>query len=110
MRLIGTYNEKQELITPTDEKIIQDIKATGYKSVGVGHEHENDACIWDENDGTKILLCYSGVIGESANMRLKSEYKRRMRVFEFDFTQNRILSWKRDPEQRFDPQVIWSAE
>lgn len=108
VKLIGTYNEKHYLQTSTDRKILLDIKAAGYKVVGVGHEHENDACIWDEDDKDMILLCYSGVTGESAIRRLDSQYKRRLRVFQLDFEKNNILSWKRDPERQFDPQEIWS--
>lgn len=109
VKLIGTYNEKHDMVTSTDKKILLDIKKAGYKGVGVGHEHENDACIWDETEDSKILLCYSGVIGESANTRLNADYKRRLRVFQLDFGQNRILSWKRDQDKQFDPQEIWSA-
>lgn len=108
VKLIGSYNEKHELITATDKKILLDIKMAGYKAVGVGHEHENDACIWDETEQKKTLLCYSGVIGESANTRLDTDYKRRLRVFQFDLRNQRIYSWKRDQEKLFDPQEIWS--
>lgn len=109
VKLIGTYNEKHYLITDTDEKILLDIKRTGYKSVGVGHEHENDACIWDENDGSSIILCYSGATGESAYTRLDADYKRRMRVFALSLDSPKILSWKRDKDGQFDPQEIWSG-
>lgn len=110
IKLIGSYNEKHPLPSKTDLKFLQDMKATGYKAVAVGHEHENDACIWDENEGGKAILCYSGVTGESANTRIDQDYKRRLRVFQFDFQSNRILSWKRDLEKSIDPQEIWSAE
>ncbi|OBA21681.1 Metallo-dependent phosphatase [Metschnikowia bicuspidata var. bicuspidata NRRL YB-4993] len=110
VKLIGSYNEKHELVTETDKKFLEDIKASGYKAVAVGHEHENDACIWEETGGAKVLLCYSGVTGESGLTRLDPGYKRRLRVFEFDFEKNKIYGWKRDQEKSIDPQEIWSGE
>lgn len=110
VKLIGTYNEKHPLVTDTDKKFLEDVKASGYKAVAVGHEHENDACIWDETDGEKALLCYSGITGESGNTRLDPEYKRRLRVFLMNFETPRILSWKRVGDEQTDTQAIWSAE
>lgn len=107
VKIIGSYNEKHKFWSPTDHKILDDIKSAGYKAVGVGHEHGNDACIWDETDGKKILLCYSGVTGESAITPL--DVTRRLRVFQLDLEKERIYSWKRDSEKQFDPQEIWSA-
>ncbi|KAM9909907.1 hypothetical protein OXX69_004982 [Metschnikowia pulcherrima] len=110
VKLIGNYNEKHPLATNTDRRFLEDIKASGYKVVAVGHEHENDACIWEETDGAKVLLCYSGVTGESGVTRIDPGYKRRLRVFELDFENDKIYSWKRDSEKSIDPQEIWSAE
>lgn len=107
-KLIGSYNEKHTLSTDTDTKFLADVKSCGYKAVAVGHEHENDACIWDSDGEGETLLCYLGVTGESGNTRLDDEYKRRLRVFEIDFEQNRILSWKRDGDKTLDAQNIWS--
>lgn len=107
-KLIGSYNEKHRLITETDKKFLLDVKACGYKVVAVGHEHENDACIWNEDELTQTLLCFVGVTGESGNTQLDVDYKRRLRVFEVDFSNNKILSWKRDQEKSIDPQEIWS--
>ncbi|OBA22133.1 Metallo-dependent phosphatase [Metschnikowia bicuspidata var. bicuspidata NRRL YB-4993] len=49
VKLIVSYNEKHELVTETGKKFLEDIKASGYKAVAVGHEHKTDACIWEEN-------------------------------------------------------------
>lgn len=106
-KLIGSYNEKHKLETPTDRKFLHDAIDCGYKAISVGHEHENDACIWKEEKNKNILLCYSGITGESGITRLDEQYKRRLRVFEIDFDKNQILSWKRTKEQSLDPQAIW---
>ncbi|GEQ72178.1 hypothetical protein JCM33374_g5864 [Metschnikowia sp. JCM 33374] len=110
VKLIGGYQEKHPLATDTDKKFLEDMKASGYKAVAVGHEHENDACVWEESKGSKVLLCYSGITGESGHTKLDPGYKRRLRVFELDFEQNRIYSWKRDQEKSLDAQEIWTAE
>lgn len=107
-KLIGSYNEKHKLVTPTDKKILTDTMNCGYKAISVGHEHENDACIWKEEDGKKILLCYSGIAGESGVTRIDAKYQRRLRIFEINFDGNMILSWKRNAQNEpFDPQAIW---
>lgn len=107
-KLIGSYHEKHKLGVLTDKSILSDIKANNYKVVGVGHEHENDACIWEEGDNKKILLCYGGVTGDSAETVLNKNFKARLRVYELDFELNHILSWKRDYDGTSDTQLIWS--
>lgn len=109
-KLIGSYNEKHKLESLTDKAILADLKSNNYKVVGVGHEHENDACIWNEEDNKKILLCYGGVTGDSAETLLQKDFKRRLRVYELDFETERILSWKRDIDGVSDTQLIWSLE
>lgn len=109
-KLVGSYNEKHPLPTKTDEEFLRDIKSCGYKVIGIGHEHENDPCIWNEEDNKQILLCYSGVAGESGLTKLDLEYVRRMRLFSLNFEENEIMSWKRfqDHAEAVDYQRIWS--
>lgn len=106
-KLIGTYNEKHKLVTPTDKKVLDDAVACGYKAISVGHEHENDACIWKTVQGKDILLCYSGIAGESGVTRLDKNYERRFRVFEMNFEKQAMFSWKRMASKSFDPQAVW---
>lgn len=111
-KLVGTYNEKHPLPTKTDKQFLNDIKSCGYKVIAVGHEHENDPCIWNDDDKKQILLCYSGVTGESGLTRLNAEYVRRMRLFSLNFEGNEIMSWKRfqDQTEVVEYQRIWSLE
>ncbi|KAG7665870.1 SIA1 [[Candida] subhashii] len=122
-KLVGSYNEKHPLGTATG--MVRDMINCGYAAVGVGHEHENDACIlYPEDDGKeerenkksqkkkkakKIWLCYSGVTGDSGITKLNRDYDRRMRMFEVDFELKRILSWKRTESDRkaFDYQQVY---
>lgn len=114
-KLIGSYNEKHTLTTKTDKQFLLDVKATKYRAISVGHEHENDLCLWNEDkEGTKegtILLCYSGVTGDGGNTRLDKDFERRMRIFEIDFEKNLILSWKRRAKNGpLDPQEIYAQQ
>lgn len=106
-KLIGSYNEKHKLETPTDRKFLIDAIDCGYKAISVGHEHENDACIWKTELNKDVLLCYSGIAGESGITKLEKDFSRRFRIFQIDFDNNNILSWKRTAKEPFDPQAIW---
>lgn len=108
-QLIGSYNEKHTLVTNTDKRFRDDVIACGYRSVGVGHEHENDACIWSKLEEKSLLLCYSGVTGESGRTRINKNFTRRMRVFEINFDSDLILSWKRQPDGALDAQEIYNG-
>lgn len=115
VKLIGSYNEKHEIKTKSSDKFLSDVKDCGYRAVCVGHEHENDSCIWDEKDGKQILLCYGSVAGESANTRLDSKFQRRLRVFDIRFDAQEIYSWKRkmEPDSKsviFDGQLIFKLK
>ncbi|ODV79123.1 uncharacterized protein CANTADRAFT_26165 [Suhomyces tanzawaensis NRRL Y-17324] len=108
-KIVGSYNEKHPLNSKTDSKFLDDIINCGYQAVGVGHEHENDACILSEHaDNRKIWLCYNSATGDSAHTRLDSEYVRKLRLFQIDFEKKELLSWKRNEKDKsgFDYMMI----
>lgn len=111
-KLIGSYNEKHKLHTLSSKEFLSDVKKCGYRAVCVGHEHENDSCIWDESDDQTALLCFSGVAGESADTRLDKNFERRLRVFDINFDKKEIVSWKRKSGDNkvVDPQQIWKSK
>lgn len=114
-KLIGSYNEKHKLQTKLSQMFLGDVKECGYRAVCVGHEHENDLCIWDDSGNKLALLCYSGVAGESAVTRINKNFKRGLRVLDLNFERNEIFSWKRQmlanskPETK-DIQLVWNRE
>ncbi|KAI5964087.1 SIA1 [Candida pseudojiufengensis] len=118
-KIIGSYNEKHNLDTKTNPKFHDDIINCKYNVVAVGHEHENDACILSEkekdhksNQQQSIWLCYNSVTGDSGKTLIKENYIRKMRLFEIDYSQKRILSWKRkeDDKSIFEPQLIYKLD
>lgn len=115
VKLIGGYNEKHRIHTKTSAQFLSDVKDCGYRAVSVGHEHENDNCLWDDKDNKEILLCYSSVAGESANTRIDPNFERRLRVFDIRFDAQEIYSWKRKKgaDQKsvsFDSQLIFKVQ
>ncbi|KAL6451703.1 SIA1 Protein SIA1 [Candida maltosa Xu316] len=111
-KIIGTYNEKHALDSKTNVKFHDDIINCGYNVIAVGHEHENDACILSESSANKdksIWLCYNSVTGDSGVTKLNKGYIRKLRLFEIDFDDGRLLSWKRKEVDKsaFDYQLIY---
>ncbi|KAI5956470.1 SIA1 [Candida jiufengensis] len=113
-KIIGSYNEKHALDTKTNMKFHDDIINCKYNVVAVGHEHENDACILSEqvkkaDEMKSIWLCYNSVTGDSGRTVINENYVRKMRLFEIDYEQKRILSWKRKEDDKaiFEPQLIF---
>lgn len=135
-KIVGSYNEKHKLDTKTNIKFHDDIINCGYNVIGVGHEHENDACLLselkkkksnnnnnnnnqeltqeeeEEEEGNSIWLCYNSITGDSGITRLDTNYIRKLRIFEIDFIENRILSWKRKEIDKttFDYQLIYQKK
>lgn len=135
-KIVGSYNEKHKLDTKTNIKFHDDIINCGYNVIGVGHEHENDACLLselkkkksnnnnnnnnqeltqeeeEEEEGNSIWLCYNSITGDSGITRLDTNYIRKLRIFEIDFIDNRILSWKRKEIDKttFDYQLIYQKK
>lgn len=135
-KIVGSYNEKHKLDTKTNIKFHDDIINCGYNVIGVGHEHENDACLLselkkkksnnnnnnnnqeltqeeeEEKEGNSIWLCYNSITGDSGITRLDTNYIRKLRIFEIDFIDNRILSWKRKEIDKttFDYQLIYQKK
>lgn len=135
-KIVGSYNEKHKLDTKTNIKFHDDIINCGYNVIGVGHEHENDACLLselkkkknnnnnnnnnqeltqeeeEEKEGNSIWLCYNSITGDSGITRLDTNYIRKLRIFEIDFIENRILSWKRKEIDKttFDYQLIYQKK
>ncbi|RCK60364.1 Protein SIA1 [Candida viswanathii] len=111
-KIVGSYNEKHALDTTTNVKFHDDIINCGYNVIGVGHEHENDACLLSQLKSNSIWLCYNSITGDSGVTRLDNNYVRKLRIFEIDFADNRILSWKRKEVDKstFDYQLIYQKD
>lgn len=118
-QLVGSYNQQHELKSKANNKIRDDIVSCGYHVIAVGHEHENDACILDvkrddENDKTEneVWLCYSGVTGDTSKTVFKRDTERTLRIFEYDFTTKKLITWKRNEKSGlgFDYQIIKELE
>lgn len=114
-QLVGSYNQQHELKSKANNKIRDDIVSCDYHVIAVGHEHENDACILDvkpDSDDDKIQnevwLCYSGVTGDTSKTIFNQETERTLRIFEYDYTTKKLITWKRNEKSGlgFDYQII----
>lgn len=109
-QLVGSYNQKHKLNSRTNPKVRDDLLNCGYHVVGVGHEHENDACLLSVGENDKLIwLCYNSITGDSGETALDVNYKRKMRVFEINVPKAELLTWKvQEPDANsFDPQRIY---
>ena len=85
----------------------------GVQVVSCGHDHANDFCLADtQSKDTEsenlVWLCYGGGAGEGGYGGYGG-YIRRLRVFELNSADQRIVSWKRaenNPDELFDYQVM----
>ncbi|GMM38357.1 phosphoprotein phosphatase [Saccharomycopsis crataegensis] len=84
----------------------------GVSVVSVGHDHCNDFCLFDVEEGAKsnnnLWLCYGGAAGEGGYAGYGGT-SRRVRVFQIDTNRNSVSSWKRlenDPHNIFDKQLL----
>lgn len=108
-KIVGGYNEKHPLISNTNKKFLSDIIKCGYNVLSVGHEHENDACLLHEQIDKSIWLCYSGIAGDNGETKIDYHYERRVRLFEIDWQNKKLFSWKRKQSgDKFDYQLIYS--
>lgn len=79
--------------------------------VSCGHDHVNDYCLPARNKEGKdaLWLCYGGAAGFGGYGGYGG-YVRRMRFFEMDMNEARIVTWKRlewgDTETRVDEQIV----
>ncbi|CAN9122157.1 unnamed protein product [Alternaria alternata] len=81
-------------------------------AVSCGHDHVNDYCSLSkelETGDPDLWMCYAGGSGFGGYERYNN-YHRRLRVFEIDANQARIVTWKRleygDTGKRLDTQII----
>ncbi len=89
-----------------DALVEQDVKL-----VSCGHDHVNDYCSLSRKNETgepEIWMCYAGGSGFGGYGGY-NKYHRRLRVFEIDMNQGRIVTWKRleygDTEAKIDEQI-----
>ncbi|EUC47722.1 hypothetical protein COCMIDRAFT_34790 [Bipolaris oryzae ATCC 44560] len=82
------------------------------KSVSCGHDHVNDYCSLAKDPSTsepQIWMCYAGGSGFGGYGGY-NHFHRRLRVFEIDTNQARIVTWKRleygDLDLKLDAQII----
>ncbi|KAL6715693.1 Phosphatase dcr2 [Lecanora helva] len=83
----------------------------GVLAVSCGHDHVNDYCSLSKSadDKPQLWMCYAGGSGFGGYGGYGG-YHRRVRVFEYDMNEARIITWKRlehgDTEKQLDRTVI----
>ncbi len=83
----------------------------GILAVSCGHDHVNDYCsLAKSTDGKpQLWMCYAGGSGFGGYGGYGG-YHRRLRVFEFDMNEARIVTWKRieygETEKQLDKMII----
>ena len=118
------YRDVDDMVVPTTGKQLESPTAPVFNSgfrnalveegilaVSCGHDHANDYCSLSKNqDGKPALwMCYAGGSGFGGYGGYNG-YHRRVRLFEFDFNEGRITTWKRlewgDVGKRIDEATI----
>ena len=85
--------------------------AEGVLAVSCGHDHVNDFCSLSKSEDNKpeLWMCYAGGSGFGGYGGYGG-YHRRVRVFEFDMNEARIVTWKRleygDTDKHLDKTII----
>ena len=83
----------------------------GVLAVSCGHDHVNDYCSLSKSAEGKpeLWMCYAGGSGFGGYGGYNG-YHRRLRVFEFDMNEARIVTWKRiefgETEKQLDKTII----
>ena len=83
----------------------------GVLAVSCGHDHVNDYCSLSKSTDGKpqLWMCYAGGSGFGGYGGYGG-YHRRVRVFDFDMNEARIITWKRieygDTEKQLDKTII----
>ncbi|KAK6355299.1 hypothetical protein TWF696_004409 [Orbilia brochopaga] len=82
----------------------------GVSAVSCGHDHANDYCSLEKQEGhPKLWMCYAGGSGFGGYGGY-NHYIRRVRLFEIDAPGGRITTWKRresdETNEKVDVQVI----
>ncbi|KAF3155740.1 hypothetical protein TWF788_005994 [Orbilia oligospora] len=81
----------------------------GVGVVTCGHDHANDYCLLERQEGhPKLWMCYGGGAGFGGYGGYNN-YIRRIRMFEIDAPSGRITTWKRteaEDKGRLDEQII----
>ncbi|KAJ4286717.1 hypothetical protein N0V90_012969 [Kalmusia sp. IMI 367209] len=103
---------KERVMAPGFNTHFKDALAEqGIKVVSCGHDHANDYCMLSKNQQSEpeLWMCYAGGSGFGGYGGYDGLH-RRIRVFEVDANQARILTWKRleygDIAARLDEQII----
>ena len=85
--------------------------AEGVLAVSCGHDHVNDYCSLSrsEDNRPELWMCYAGGSGFGGYGGYGG-YHRRVRVFEFDMNEARIVTWKRleygETDKQLDRTII----
>ncbi|SCV04432.1 LAME_0H18382g1_1 [Lachancea meyersii CBS 8951] len=109
--MVGNF--KEGITAPKyNSQGLKTLRRLGVKVTSSGHDHCNDFCLLDDSispaNEDKIWLCFGGAAGEGGYAGYGGT-ERRIRVFELDFTANKISSWKvlnSSPSLPFDRQVL----
>ncbi|CEP60629.1 phosphoprotein phosphatase LALA0_S01e15346g [Lachancea lanzarotensis] len=108
-------NAKEGITAPKyNSQGLKTLSRLGVKVVTTGHDHCNDFCLLDDSispaNEDKIWLCFGGAGGEGGYAGYGGT-ERRIRIFELDYTERKIVSWKvlnSSPTIPFDRQILVS--
>ncbi|KAG8526867.1 uncharacterized protein KY384_008296 [Bacidia gigantensis] len=118
------YRVTSDMVVPATGKQLENPTAPAFNSgfrdalveegvlaVSCGHDHVNDYCSLSKGrDGkAELWMCYGGGVGFGGYGGYGG-YHRRVRIFEFDMNEARIMTWKRveygDIGKRVDEAII----
>ena len=118
------YRNTAEMVIPQTGQQLENPTAPGFNSgfrdalveegvlaVSCGHDHVNDYCSLSKGKDNKpeLWMCYAGGVGFGGYGGYGG-YHRRIRVFEFDLNEARIMTWKRvewgEKGKRLDEAII----
>ena len=110
--VLSTGNQPENPTAPGFNSGFKDaLVEEGVLAVSCGHDHVNDYCSLSKaaDDKPELWMCYAGGSGFGGYGGYGG-YHRRVRVFEFDMNEARIVTWKRvefgETEKQIDKTII----
>ena len=110
--VLSTGNQPENPTAPGFNSGFKDaLVEEGVLAISCGHDHVNDYCSLSKSADEKpeLWMCYAGGSGFGGYGGYGG-YHRRMRVFEFDMNEARIVTWKRvefgETEKQLDKTIL----